>query len=160
MPPRWGQTTLSKIINLTSGTDLKPEEYSCENIGIPYITGASNITDDNKIIINRYTKNKYINSKHDDILLSCKGTVGKIVINNIGDVHIARQFMGIKSFINVHFLIIYLNTLVTQLNSEAKSIIPGLDRNQILAKRILLPPEKEQLRISNKVQIILNQINN
>ncbi len=160
LPPKWEQTTLSKIINLTSGTDLKPEEYSCENIGIPYITGASNITDDNKIIINRYTKNKYINSKLDDILLSCKGTVGKIVINNIGDVHIARQFMGIKSFINIHFLIIYLNTLVTQLNSEAKSIIPGLDRNQILAKRILLPPEKEQLRISNKVQIILNQINN
>lgn len=82
------------------------------------------------------------------------------MINNIGDIHIARQFMGIKSFVNREFLIIYLKTLISKLVSEAKSIIPGIDRSQILTKEMLLPPENEQLRISNKVNAILAQINN
>jgi type I restriction enzyme S subunit len=160
LPLGWECTTLSKVISLVSGTDLKPEDYSSSNIGIPYITGASNITENNEILINRFTNKKYINSKQNDILLSCKGTVGKIVINNIGDIHIARQFMGIKSFVNREFLIIYLKALISKLVSEAKSIIPGIDRSQILTKEMLLPPENEQLRISNKVNVILAQINN
>jgi len=160
LPLGWECTTLSKVISLVSGTDLKPEDYSSSNIGIPYITGASNITENNEILINRFTNKKYINSKQNDILLSCKGTVGKIVINNIGDIHIARQFMGIKSFVNREFLIIYLKALISKLVSEAKSIIPGIDRSQILTKEMLLPPENEQLRISNKVNVILAQIIN
>ena len=156
LPQGWSVTTLATIISLTSGTDLTPLEYSSNNIGVPYLTGASNISSKNEIIINRYTKEKYINSHLGEILLSCKGTVGKIVKNNIGDCHIARQFMSIKSFINKEYLVIYLQTLVDALVSEARSMIPGIDRNQILSKLILLPPYEQQFKISEKVNKIID----
>lgn len=156
MPQGWSVTTLATIISLTSGTDLTPLEYSSNNIGVPYLTGASNISSKNEIIINRYTKEKYINSHLGEILLSCKGTVGKIVKNNIGDCHVARQFMSIKSFINKEYLVIYLQTLVDALVSEARSMIPGIDRNQILSKLILLPPYEQQFKISEKVNKIID----
>ena len=149
---------LSQIIILTSGTDLSPEEYSANNIGVPYLTGASNISDKNEIIINRYTNEKFINSHFNEILLSCKGTIGKIVYNNIGDIHVARQFMSIRSFIDKDFLIFYLKTLVDRLIFEAKSMIPGIDRNQILTKTIFLPPIQEQSRIKKKVISLFDYI--
>ena len=156
LPQGWSVTTLATIISLTSGTDLTHLEYSSNNIGVPYLTGASNISSKNEIIINRYTKEKYINSHLGEILLSCKGTVGKIVKNNIGDCHVARQFMSIKSFINKEYLVIYLQTLVDALVSEARSMIPGIDRNQILSKLILLPPYEQQFKISEKVNKIID----
>ena len=122
------------------------------------MTGASNISNKNEIIINRYTDKKYINSHLNEILLSCKGTIGKIVKNSIGDCHIARQFMSIKSFISKEYLIIYLQTLVNVLVSEAKSMIPGIDRCQILSKQILLPPHNLQLKITEKVNKIIKYL--
>ena len=95
---------------------------------MPYLTGASNIDDCNNILINRYTNIKYVNSHLNEVLLTCKGTIGKIVINNIGDVHVARQFMSIKPFIDIDYLVVFLNTLVSELNHEEKSMIPGIDR--------------------------------
>ena len=160
LPNGWTVCYLSQIISLTSGTDLKPEEYSTENIGIPYITGASNITNNNQIIINRFTYKKYINSHYDEILLSCKGTIGKIVNNYIGEVHVARQFMSIKSFIENDYLNIYLQTIVNDLNANAKSMIPGIDRKQILTKVILLPPYHEQVKISLRLNEINSYLNN
>ena len=158
LPQGWVVTTLSSVISLMSGTDLTPQEYSSNNIGVPYLTGASNISNKNEIIINRYTKEKYINSHLDEILLSCKGTIGKIVKNNIGDCHVARQFMSVKVFIDKDYLMIFLKTLVDVLVSEAKSMIPGIDRSQILTKIICLPPLNEQKFISKKIKILLKYI--
>lgn len=64
--------------------------------------------------------------------------------------------MAIKSFISNAYLMFYLRTIVDELNSEAKSMIPGIDRNQILTKPILLPPEKEQTRIVDKIKRLLH----
>lgn len=154
LPENWIITNFSSVISLTSGTDLEPSEYSIKNIGVPYLTGASNINDNLDIVVNRYTNFKYVNSHKDEILLTCKGTVGKVVQNTIGDVHVARQFMSIKSFINLDYTKIYLETLVSSLNSEAKSIIPGIDRKQVLSKIILLPPIKEQIKIVARVNLL------
>ena len=158
MPSGWAKTYIRNIISLTSGTDLTPNEYSSNNIGVPYLTGASNIDDNNSIIINRYTNARYINSHKNEILITCKGTIGKITINEIGDIHVARQFMSIRSFILNKYILIYLNTIVSNLNSEAKSMIPGIDRNQILTEEIMLPPIQEQSRIASKVNDLLTQI--
>ena len=158
LPSGWAKTYIRNIISLTSGTDLTPNEYSSNNIGVPYLTGASNIDDNNSIIINRYTNARYINSHKNEILITCKGTIGKITINEIGDIHVARQFMSIRSFILNKYILIYLNTIVSNLNSEAKSMIPGIDRNQILTEEIMLPPIQEQSRIASKVNDLLTQI--
>ena len=158
LPSGWAKTYIRNIISLTSGTDLTPDEYATDNIGVPYLTGASNISEDDSIIINRYTNARYINSHKDEILLTCKGTIGKIAINKIGDIHVARQFMSIKAYILNDYMVMYLKTIVAYLNSEAKSMIPGIDRNQILTKEIILPPIQEQNRIVNKVNDLLFQI--
>ena len=158
LPSGWAKTFVRNIISLTSGTDLTPDEYSSDNIGVAYLTGASNISENDSIIINRYTNAHYVNSHKDEILLTCKGTIGKIAINDIGDIHVARQFMSIRSFILNDYMVIYLKTIVAYLNSEAKSMIPGIDRNQILTKEIMLPPIQEQNRIAYKVSNLLSQI--
>lgn len=157
LPLGWVKTYIRNIVSLTSGTDLKPDEYSSDNIGVPYLTGASNF-DGDKIIINRYTNSRYVNSHKNEILLTCKGTIGKIAINKIGDIHVARQYMSIKSFILNEYMVIYLNTIVSCLNAEAKSIIPGINRSQLLTKEIILPPIQEQNRIASKVSNLLFQI--
>lgn len=158
MPFGWAKAYIGNVILLTSGTDLTSDKYSPNNIGIPYLTGASNISENNSIIINRYTSARFVNSHEGEILLTCKGTIGKTVINEIGNIHVARQFMSIKSFILNDYMIIYLKSIVAALNSEAKSMIPGIDRNQILTKEIILPPSQEQERIANKVNKLLSQI--
>lgn len=149
---------LSNIITLTSRTDLMPENYSSRNIGIPYLTGASNITNNGEIIINRYTFKNFINSELNEILITCKGTIGKIAINTIGEVHIARQFMSVKSYINNEFMYFYFYTLVDNLNNNAKSMIPGIDRAQILKQIVLIPPLQEQSRIVSRINILFNII--
>lgn len=154
LPKGWTITRLSNLITLTSGTDLPSTEFSTKNIGVPYLTGASNISN-STILINRYTSHKYINSHMDEILLTCKGTVGKIIINSIGDLHVARQFMSIKSFIDLDYTLFFLQTLIEKLVSEAKSIIPGIDRKQLLTKNILLPPNNEQIRIVVKLNLLM-----
>ena len=158
LPKNWMLVPLSNIITLTSGTDLMPENYSSRNIGIPYLTGASNITNNGEIIINRYTFKNFINTELNEILITCKGTIGKIAINTIGEVHIARQFMSVKSYINNEFMYFYFYTLVDNLNNNAKSMIPGIDRAQILKQIVLIPPLQEQSRIVSRINILFNII--
>ena len=150
IPNGWINSKLSFVINLVSGVDLSPSEYSSENIGVPYITGASNFHE-GRIFFSRYTKEKYINSQKGDILLTCKGTIGELAFNNIGDCHVARQIMSIKSFINPEFLAYWLLAKRKQLISSGKSIIPGIDRKTILESYILIPPLLEEKRISEKL---------
>ena len=58
----------------------------------------------------------------------------------------------------VDYLVVFLKTLVSELNHDAKSMIPGIDREQVLSKIIDLPPLVEQRRIIEKVNLILNLI--
>ena len=77
IPNTWVWCRLSGLICLLSGRDLEPHQYNSSRIGVPYITGASNI-DSNRVIINRWTDNPLTISHKGDILLTCKGTIGKI----------------------------------------------------------------------------------
>ena len=153
IPNSWSWTRFGNVISLVSGTDLSPSEYDF-NGDIPYITGASNFENGN-ISINRYTSHKYINSTYGDVLLTCKGTIGKIAINNVGDVHIARQIMGIKSFIHDKYVIYYLKSISSKLESKGKSMIPGIDRDTVLNQMIPIPPFDEQKRIVAKIEELL-----
>lgn len=158
LPNNWALTTIANVISLTSGNDLTADLYSDNHLGIPYITGASNI-ENGKILVNRYTHKKYTNSYLNEILLTCKGTIGKIATNTIGDIHVARQIMSIKSYIDNKYLISYLLTIIEELNKNAKSMIPGIDRKTLLNNIMLLPPLIEQTRIVNKLNHIFNLIN-
>ena len=162
VPESWEWYRLSDVWGLLSGRDLTPSEYSNNEIGIPYITGASNFTD-NSLIINRWTSCPKVIAQDSDLLITCKGTVGAMLINTQGEMHIARQIMAIRNLagMNVEFLQIVMASFIMQITSAAKGIIPGISREDLLEMLIPCPPLHEQIRIVKAVfeaNAMLNEI--
>ena len=152
IPESWEWVRLGSIINLQSGQDLTPDKYNDNAKGIPYITGASNI-EAGKVIINRWTEYGRAFANKDELLLTCKGTVGTMAFLKEEKVHIARQIMSIRPLncLAPYYLQIVLETLVEGLKAAAKSMIPGISREDVLTSFIPLPPLSEQERIAKKV---------
>ena len=154
IPNTWEWIRISSVIDLLSGRDLTPTQYNSTNQGIPYMTGASNF-ENGQLIVNRWTSTPATISKKGDLLITCKGTIGEMAYNNIGEIHIARQIMSISSnYIELPYVKIFLSTLISILNAKAKSIIPGISRENILDAILPLPPLNEQKRISLKIEEI------
>ncbi len=155
IPTGWEWCRLKEVIQLLSGRDLEPSQYNNEGVGIPYMTGASNFTND-KLVVNRWTKGPVTVSHSGDLLITCKGTIGTMSFNDIGDIHIARQIMGISSlYVNLQYVKLFLEIYVVELQKAARSIIPGISRDDILSAILPLPPTKEQKRIVDKINEIL-----
>ena len=131
---------------------MSPDKYNSNNKGIPYITGASNFI--NSILnINRWTEHPTTISDKGDLLITCKGTIGEMAYNNVGVIHIARQVMAIRSLYHfVSYIRILLETYITSLKKAAKSMIPGISRQDILQCYFPLPPLAEQVRIVAEIE--------
>jgi len=159
IPNGWEWCRLSNVINLLSGQDLTPDRYAANSCGIPYITGASNFTN-GKLIVNRYTNFPTSISKKGDLLITCKGTVGTVAFNDVGDIHIARQIMAISCYrIDKLYVKAFLELMTPELEKKAHSIIPGISRNILLDTLIPIPPFYEQNRIVNKIEELTPDIN-
>ena len=138
---------MDNVITLLSGRDLEPSQYNNLVKGIPYMTGASNFLNED-LIVNRWTLFPATISHMGELLITCKGTIGTMAFNAIGDIHIARQIMSISSnFINLNYLKLFLEIYVSELEKAARSIIPGISRNDILTSVFPVPPLNEQARI-------------
>ena len=149
MPLNWALARAEDIGQLLSGRDLTNDECNSENIGLPYLIGASNI-EGNTFSFIRWTEKPQVISQMGDILISCKGTIGAIVKNDIGDMHIARQFMAIRpntNCITSDYLHISLIAVIEEIKKDARGVIPGIARDDILAKVFTVPPLNEQRRI-------------
>jgi type I restriction enzyme S subunit len=157
VPSNWIGCSFGSIWELISGRDLSTSQYNDSQNGIPYITGASNIKK-SRLIVNRWTDCPTVVSKVDDLLISCKGTIGKTVFNTIGDSHIARQIMAIRGFtdnLDRFFLKLWLDGFVFKLVEKSKSMIPGFSREDLLTAPYPLPPLEEQKRIVAKVDQLM-----
>lgn len=158
IPESWEWCSLGDIIVLLSGRDLNPEEYNEDQDGIPYITGASNFVN-GKLLINRWTQKPVVISKHGDLLITCKGTIGTMAFNEVGDIHIARQVMAISPYLlDIKYIKCYLMRKVYELDKKAKSIIPGISREDIKTALFPLPPLAEQHRIVAKIEELFKEI--
>ena len=152
IPESWEWTRLGQVISLLSGTDFKPEEYNDKCKGIPYITGASSLSEKG-VLINRWTETPKVIANYGDILLVCKGSgYGKTVICDIEKAHIARQIMAIKNVTTLDMLYIrlFLQANFEHIKSKGQGVIPGLDRNSIMNILFPIPPLAEQNRIVEK----------
>ena len=153
LPDGWGQIMISQVVELLSGRDLTSNDCNEDEEGVPYLIGASNIVN-NHLNITRWTKNPQVISSIGDILISCKGTIGEIVLNDIGNIHIARQFMAIrpnKNSIITEYFQYYLLAMVHNIKDNARGVIPGISREDILTKYFPLPPLAEQQRIVDAI---------
>ena len=149
----------SELVTLLSGRDLESNDCNSNREGIPYLIGASNIVD-GKINITRWTTKPLVISKRGDILISCKGTIGEVVTNVIGEIHIARQFMAIQTLPMVYadYIELYIKSIVNNIKRNARGVIPGISREDILQREIALPPLEEQKRIVIEVEKWLDYI--
>ena len=139
---------------------MTPDKYNNTQLGIPYITGASNIANGN-VVINRWTEYGKAFAHRGDLLLTCKGTVGSMAVLKEPQVHIARQLMAIRSLsddIEISYIKIVLETLIPILKAAAKSMIPGIAREDVLHSLLPLPPTSEQKRICGKIKALLPHI--
>lgn len=156
-PSHWEWARFGELWQLLSGRDLEPSKYNDSKNGIPYITGASNIVN-GIIVVNRWTPDPVVISISGDLLITCKGTIGKTVFNTLGEVHIARQIMAIRDFskkLDTGFLKIWLDGFVSQLVEKSKSMIPGFSRDDLELAAYPVLPIEEQSRIVAKVEELM-----
>ena len=156
IPESWEWVRLGNVIELQSGQDMTPDKYNSNGNGIPYITGASNI-ENGKVLINRWTNCGRAFAYKGDILLTCKGTVGTMAVLQESQVHIARQIMAIRPIgeLYVSYIQLVLQTFVESLKAAAKSMIPGIARDDVLQSLFPVPPFNEQKRIVSKFSMII-----
>lgn len=156
IPENWCWCRLGDIIDLLSGRDLESSAYNSISKGIPYMTGASNFNNE-ELIVNRWTDKPATISNLGDLLITCKGTIGELAFNHVGDVHIARQIMAIRKteYINLKFLKFFLMSRIDEIQKHAKSMIPGISREDMLGFEFPLPPLSIQNAIVAKLEQVL-----
>ena len=158
IPASWAWIRLDQGISLLSGRDLDPSQYNDLHHGIPYITGASNFVN-SSLLINRWTDSPMTIANKGDLLLTCKGTIGSMAFNDIGQIHIARQVMAITSFgIDLKYIKCFLQGNLSILEKNANSMIPGISRSTLLGMLFPLPPFIEQQRIVAQIEKLFEQL--
>ena len=158
IPESWKWVRLGSCISLLSGQDMTPDKYNDSEMGIPYLTGASNIENGN-IIINRWTDEPKAIATKGNLLITCKGTIGVTCILTEKKVHIARQIMAITAIcVEMEYIHKFLQLYVGTLKKKAKSMIPGIERKDILNAIVPLPPLFEQKRVVEKIEELLPYI--
>ncbi|WP_270503885.1 restriction endonuclease subunit S [Kluyvera ascorbata] len=156
-PSHWEWCRFGELWQLLSGRDLEPSKYSNSKNGIPYITGASNI-ENGIIAVNRWTPSPVVVSITGDLLITCKGTIGKTAFNTLGEIHIARQIMAVRNFsekLDTGFLKIWLDSFVSQLVEKSRSMIPGFSRDDLVLAAYPVLPINEQSRIVAKADELM-----
>ena len=135
IPENWCWVKFSKIIELISGRDAALADCNSEGLGIPYILGASNIENDT-FTIERWIEAPQVISKKGDILLSVKGTIGKLYIQQEEKVNISRQIMAIRptQILKNKLAYLFLQSVSDELRAAGNGLIPGISRVDILDK--------------------------
>ena len=160
IPESWSITRLKNIWELISGRDLSPNQYNDKNDGIPYITGASNFIN-GKVRLIRWTSAPQVITDCGDLLITCKGTIGEMAINDFGKAHIARQIMAIRNIynLNIDYLSLCLQFYTEAIKQSAKGLIPGISREDVLNIILPIPPEKYQTVVVEAVQRYKEMLN-
>lgn len=157
LPKCWAWARLGDVIHLISGQHLQPGEYSDQRqSGPPYITGPADFGRDG-LVITRYAVVRKAVAKKGQILLTVKGAgIGKTAICNLPEVAISRQLMAMTAIDwSQRFLLLTTHRLAEELKENARSLIPGISREDVEQFVFLFPPLAEQHRIVAKVDELM-----
>lgn len=156
----FNKVKLKNVIKLISGRDVNVNLCNDKSIGIPYILGASNIKN-NTFFVERWIENPVVVSEKNDILLSVKGTIGKLYLQKEEKINISRQIMALRALneLNIHYLYYFLLKECERLKFEGNGLIPGISRKDILNLNILVPTIEEQQEIVNILDKLLAKYN-
>jgi type I restriction enzyme S subunit len=156
-PGNWTRTRLGDAIHLLSGQHLLPSEYSTyQPGGLPYITGPADFGGDGLVITRQALVRKAV-ARKGQVLLTVKGAgVGKTAMCDLPEVAISRQLMALTPVgWSARFLMLTTSRLAIQLKQNARSLIPGISREDVERFPLSLPPLEEQLRIVAKVDELM-----
>lgn len=149
---------LGDVVELISGRDLPVRDCNNKALGLPYILGASNLID-NQFFIERWTETPTVIGKKDDILLTVKGTIGKMHLLQEEEIHLSRQVMALRnSKFNNLFVYYFMIHYMEQLKEKARGVIPGISRTDILSINIPNMSRPEQQRIVNRIESLFEKI--
>lgn len=157
LPRGWAWARLGEVIHLVSGQHLQPSEYSEDpKVGLPYITGPSDFAVGG-LQISRFALVRKAVAKKGQLLLTVKGSgVGKTTTCDIPEVAISRQLMALTAIAwDDRFLVLITHRLAEKLQEEARSLIPGISREDVEEFVFPLPPLVEQHRIVAKVDALM-----
>jgi type I restriction enzyme S subunit len=120
--------------------------------------GASNINNGN-LSIERWIEEPKTIAEKRDIIITVKGTVGKIhYLDEFESVNLSRQVVGIKQigYDYNYYLFNFLKGYMNQLKKVSQGVIPGISRDDILNVLYPLPPINEQKRIVGKLDNVFS----
>ena len=149
-PQKWDKYKMGDLISLQSGQDFAPAEYNDQEIGVPYMTGASCIVK-GETVVSRWTQIPRCYAYKGDTLLVCKGSgSGAVVRLTQEKAHIARQFMSLRANEKMTSDFCYYLTgfLSDRIKRNATGLIEGIDRGTVLNQTVFLPPLHEQKKIA------------
>lgn len=133
LPECWAWARLGDVIHLVSGQHLRPGEYSDQpQSGLPYITGPADFGQ-NGLVITRYAAARKAVAKKGQTLLTVKGAgVGKTAICDLPEVAICRQLMVMTAIEwSQPYLLLITHRLAAVLKESARSLIPGISREDV-----------------------------
>jgi type I restriction enzyme, S subunit len=159
-PKTWTITRLGKVVYLVSGQHLSEEEQNQNELGIPYLTGASDFGVMYPVVT-RWTSVRKSVAIRGDILIAVKGTIGKINFLNLECAGLGRQLMAVRALtIEPEFLVLILRSKESYFLAKSVGIaIPGISRKDILHLVVGIPSRDEQKRIVAKVNELIAQCN-
>ena len=149
-PQKWDKYKMGDLISLQSGQDFALAEYNDQEIGVPYMTGASCIVK-GETVVSRWTQTPQCYAYKGDTLLVCKGSgSGAVVRLTQEKAHIARQFMSLRANEKMTSDFCYYLTgfLSDRIKRNATGLIEGIDRGTVLNQTVFLPPLHEQKKIA------------
>ena len=149
-PQKWDKYKMGDLISLQSGQDFALAEYNDQEIGVPYMTGASCIVK-GETVVSRWTQTPRCYAYKGDTLLVCKGSgSGAVVRLTQEKAHIARQFMSLRANEKMTSDFCYYLTgfLSDRIKRNATGLIEGIDRGTVLNQTVFLPPLHEQKKIA------------